>query len=390
MEKFRTWGDAATGINPFVFPVDELSIATRIVHVWVLFPVRVVLAVILLLLLFILDTVAHLLRVVCLSVVPRYTLAPLATVVTRGVLWLLAGGLSTRFRILPPKPAAAVVKDDTLKAPKAGDLILCNLQSPLDVLAIRCALPTIYSSNGSEWAGAMERGAVFAFYDPVGGAAGAPLADFCPSPFQMFKAARFIRHLAKPEVIRRMDQPGLTSSLAEVPPIQIDVLQRRAVKLGVPVILFAEGTTTNGKGILPFPKLQISTRRGGDKDKGPLIHQQVFISGLHYPHAPATACVVDRSSTALSFLSNVCARTDSGCQATFTIARPSAAVDMAAYMGGDADATDYTTSAAWLADCRGKMCALVQYRNPGVTFKPLSVGLKEKIGFVNQFLGTMK
>ena len=54
MEKFRKWGDAATGINPFVYPADTLPAVTRIVQVWLLFPVRLALAVILLLLLFIL------------------------------------------------------------------------------------------------------------------------------------------------------------------------------------------------------------------------------------------------------------------------------------------------------------------------------------------------
>ncbi|CUG19206.1 Hypothetical protein, putative [Bodo saltans] len=310
------------------------------------------------------------------------------------VLFLLGGGLTSRFRILPPKPQSVVGgKDDTLKAPKAGDLILCNLQSPLDVLAIRCALPTVFS-GASEWSGALERGAVFAFYDPLGGARGAPIADFCPSPFQLWKAARYIRHLAKPDVILRMEHSVPSSTLSEVPPLPVDALQRRAVKLGIPVILFAEGTTSNGKAIMPFPRLQISTRRPATAKAAP---QQIFLSAVHYPHAPAAACVLDQSSTPLPFLANVCARTELGSQATWTIARPSAAVDMALYVnptgGSDASTTadtDYITTASWLLDCRSKMCALVQYRNPGVVCKPVTAGLQEKVGFVKQFLETMK
>jgi hypothetical protein len=387
MEKFRKWGDAATGINPFVYPADTLPAVTRIVQVWLLFPVRLALAVILLLLLFILDTLAHTLRVVYLGMLARYTFTPLGSFVARVVLFLLGGGLTSRFRILPPKPQPVAGRDDALAAPKAGDLILCNLLSPLDVLAIRCALPTVFS-GASEWAGALERGAIFAFYDPLGGARGAPIADFCPSPFQLWKAARFIRHLAKPEVILRMEHSVPSSSLSEVPPLPVDALQRRAVRLGIPVILFAEGTTSNGRAIMPFPRLQISTRQATSK----AAPQQIYLSAVHYPHAPAAACVLDKSSTPLPFLSNCCARNEMGSQATWTIARPSAAMDMSVYVNGAdaATATDYTTTAPWLLDCRSRMCALVQYRNPGVVCKPVTAGVHEKVGFVKQFLETMK
>lgn len=208
MEKFSTWRDPATGIAPFLPATRPMSeMATRTIFS--------IFAEFMLALISIPWTAFSLLIYLCLV---QYLPDPVRSLYVRYNLLfsLRVWNLEVGFENAPSQSANSDLRTnkarrDTHSLPEGGDLIVSNFTSPLDVLSYAVLVNPIFVVPA-------EQGQFM-----VVSALGAILVA-----------------LSLPTC-----EPMSGRSLAEI--------CKAAKKSGKTVVLFAEGTTTSGKALLPFP-----------------------------------------------------------------------------------------------------------------------------------------
>ncbi|EAN80200.1 uncharacterized protein TEOVI_000911100 [Trypanosoma equiperdum] len=270
MEKYRKFGDAATGINPFISMKTPTAFSTLFAAV--LFPVRCVIAVVIMSLLFLVDTFNYLFYLLPgLSSLSHLLFGGLQRGLLRGLLFSL-GNVSI----------ARVPTSGSL-SPSAGDVVVANLQSVWDMCVIEVAeqIPLF----------------VAAFY---GGKAGSSpekskkdedgtLFVMKPSPLQRWRVWWHIYNTGTSTFLSTVADDSSNAHSGEALPIDITLLQRRCHRLGVPLVLFAEGSCTNGKGMLNISPIRVG-----------VTPARLLVSALSYDTAALHTVV--RPHSVLSYL----------------------------------------------------------------------------------------
>ena len=287
MEKYRRFADAATGINPFVAKVgigsgagvvaassgigtfQSSNIAPHFLVTglaYLFFPIRIIVIAALALVLFILEAIGEGLRRIGLqTVVGDFTTTPLALLTARALLAVCAA-LSVRRRTYPLRKSPSVTIgngaeaiDGAVLTPLAGDVVISNLVTPFDWMALQAATPLrpwllTPTAKAMETNGVTENAwrvpsALVAFVchhkEPR-------LVSFPPGPLQRWRVFLYILSTTKKEYL---------AEGAVGPSLVVDVsgLQATAKALGVPLVVFPEGTTSSGQTMLACGGLVMNT-----------------------------------------------------------------------------------------------------------------------------------
>jgi hypothetical protein len=239
MEKFRRFGDVATGVNPFVSPTPKLSLAAL-----ALAPLRIICVVVVSIVLFVVDSLAVGLRVLGLATVDEVTLPRVTTVLRR--LWMRAlASLAVQCSAFPARPAAP---HDIVVPVSWGDVVLANLVSPFDAML------------AEEVAHPYRPMFVFVAHSCRASQPEITCLDFGPT--QRWRAMKFIFKMTERSgrfIDISAKESGELNPAASLPIDLADIIKRAKATRSVAVV-FAEGATSNGKGILPFPALFCSAQ----------------------------------------------------------------------------------------------------------------------------------
>lgn len=292
MEKYRRFADAATGINPFVANVGigsgsgvvaastggigtfNSSNATPNIIVTLLaivfFPIRLAVIFVIALLLFVLEAVADIFRRIGLQlIIGDFLLQPLIILLSR-LLLTVAAALSINRRIFPARPNpsmtignGAQALDDVVLTPKPGDVVMSNLVTPFDWMILQAAttltpslfLPSSVASGNT--GGGINTTAANAWRVPnalvVFVSHKEPrLISFTPGPFQRWAV---FQHILKTTTEAYLAEGDVGPS----PVVDLSPLQEKAAKMGVPLVVFPEGTTSNGKSVLTCSNIITNT-----------------------------------------------------------------------------------------------------------------------------------
>ncbi|EAN93251.1 hypothetical protein C3747_128g12 [Trypanosoma cruzi] len=378
MEKYRKYGDAATGINPFVLMRTPTTFS--VVVAAVLFPLRLTGALLFLTALVVLDVVAYFFFLIPgMSCVSWCLLAPCQRELLRCLLFALGNVGITRASPRATAVANAAGGDAT---PVAGDVVVVNMQSVWDMCVLEVAgrLPLC----------------VVAFY--IGGAAGAnsggdankkktdhdsrhdTLLVMEPSPFQRWRVWWHIYHTGSLEFLRAAAGGDCGDYKSNTEPVlHLAALQQRCERIGVPIVLFAEGSCTNGKGMLRTSPLWVRT-----------APRRVFVCAVDYD--TTAVHTVLRPHRLLSFIFLMSASLHgSRDPAWYSPPFPTATVRMVALLesslSSDSILATKTTAGdgatvMWEeAKVRQALCAASKSR------RVLVVGLHEKCGYAEACVG---
>ncbi|CBZ32014.1 hypothetical protein, conserved [Leishmania donovani] len=398
MEKFRHFGDAATGIHPFTFVMAPTA-AGRIGSIC-MFPARLLLSAVFALLLLVTDTLLWLFYVAYLGLLGRLLLAPLQRAWLRGLLFSIGN-------ILPQQPAAMVKPQQqgreasgSSRAARAGDLVVCNLQSVWDALVLEVMLAQPYHAicfPDATMAG--EDGSA----SSAEAAAAPGLRVFWPGPTQRWRVWAYTRRTSSLAFLRAQ-QPDSAEQQAirkktEVTELPLYRVQKAAALSGVPVWWFGEGTCSNGRGLLLMPAVTCASAVPSDASAGCVVH----LATIQYD-SPAMQNVLGSDnesffaalfrtglllygSTAPAWTSPLFPTAEVTYRSTrLARATPSTATDSKSA----ASRCHWTLSAPALLELRNAMCQrgqalVVSGSVAGVRRQPVSVGVKEKKGFIEAY-----
>ncbi|KAK9468691.1 hypothetical protein V1512DRAFT_257677 [Lipomyces arxii] len=250
MEKFSQWRDKGTGIAPFLpHPSSTFSSSESFVLLKILNVLLAVVSCVLKLVVLIPYTLIHITFIVPVFGQTKFRQVSLKVILLVVGLWfwnIVVDGTRVSFWRLTN--GLAVQKK---QSPRHGDIILSNFVSPID--------PLIYS----------------ALFDPI---FAVPDSDGYIKVMSLFKVSLLAMKL--PET--SLDKPGSISFID---------LQRLATKSHKVIVLFCEGTTTNGRAMLsPNIKDNLSTRELA------IAGARVFPASVKYLPQDITTPLPPRSS----------------------------------------------------------------------------------------------
>lgn len=395
MEKFRHFGDAGTGIHPYTFVIAPTT-AGRIGAIC-MFPMRLLLSSLFALLLLVTDTLLWVCHVTYVGLLGRLLLAPLQRAWLRALLFFMGHIVPEQPAVMarPAHPAASEGTNSWPRAARGGDLVVCNLQSVWDALVLEVMLAQPY--HAVCFPDATAAGA-------VDGNAGGGVRVFWPGPLQRWRVWAFTRHTGA------LDYLSAQLSASASGALPVHRVQAAAVRAGVPVWWFGEGTCSNGRGLLPMPPITCSSAAAASLTAATAAGCVVHLATVQY-NSPALQNVLGDDvegvfgallrtglllygSTAPAWSSpffptaEVTYRTTRLTRATAAAAAAAAAATASSPSGSAPSC--WTLSAPALLELRNAMCqrgqALVVSGSAGaVRRQPLTVGLKEKKGFVEAY-----
>ncbi|KAG5511032.1 hypothetical protein GH5_07234 [Leishmania sp. Ghana 2012 LV757] len=397
MEKFRHFGDAATGIHPFTFVIAP-TVAGRIGSAC-MFPMRLLLSSVFVLLLSVTDTLLWICYVFYLGLLGRLLLAPLQRAWLRGLLFFIG-------HILPEKPRAMASSQQqqgeassSSRAVRAGDLVVCNLQSVWDALVLEVMLAQPYHAICFPDATATEEGAV----SPPKAAAAPGLRVFWPGPTQRWRVWAYTRRTGSLAFLTAQ-QPNSAEQQSlrkktKTTELMLHRVQEAAARTGVPVWWFGEGTCSNGRGLLLMPAVICMTAAASNASSGCVVH----LATIQYD-SPALQNVLGNDSEgffAALFRAGVLLYGSTApawtspffptAEVTYRSARLTHATPSTVTDSKSATSMRYwTLSTPALLELRNAMCQrgqalVVSSSSAGARRQPLSVGVREKKGFVEAY-----
>ncbi|KAK7197517.1 hypothetical protein NESM_000701500 [Novymonas esmeraldas] len=398
MEKFRHYGDAATGIHPFTFVIAPTT-AGRIAATC-MFPVRLLFSAVFAVLLGLTDTLLWVCHIVYLGVLGRLLLAPLQRAWLRGLLFFIG-------HVLPEWQSGELNSSSDSRAVAAGDLVVCNLQSVWDAMVLEVMLAQPYhlvcfpdaTSATVEGGGRGGGGGT----STSAAAVAAGLRVFPPGPMQRWRVWAHVRRTgsrafleaqlpesAAQQAVRRMTEA------AELP---LHRVQAAAARAGVPVWWFAEGTCSNGRGLLPMPAVTCvsATNTTTAASAGCVVHLATIqydspaLQNVLGSDVEGTASALFRTGVLL-YGSTAPAWTSPffpTAEVTYRSTRLTRAMPSTEH-GPAAAKSCWTLAAPALLELRHAMCQRGQARvvssgSSAVRRQPLSVGVKEKKGFIEAY-----
>ncbi len=308
MEKFRLFTDKATGINPFtpIRGLDKIS--------WPRFFLGLLILIGTAPLILVIETAMcgyeSLYTVFALfgaQIVVKLLLGPIQWIMTRLYLILMHHtfwpGTTSPF---PKNPRKQLLREQNPKTTnpddeassdsvKAGSVIIVNCQSPIDVLVLQQVF----------WSTPL----IFAF--PVD-------ASSIPDKQQQQTPGAYWTAFRQTAMLRILSSNAIPST--RIDKVDIRALQRLGKKIKRPVVLFGEGTPTNGRSILQFPNRVVV--------EGDLADGAVTLCGITYANANAVNATIPQ--VAAPFFVRVLGESvfSGGNGINFVLSRPSALVQM--------------------------------------------------------------
>lgn len=420
MEKFRHFGDAATGIHPFTFVIAPTPVGRILATV--MFPMRLLFSSVFCLLLLLTDTLLWVLYCAYLPLLGKLLLAPLQRAWLRGLLFFIGHILPEAPATLnqPNRPASPTTTPRQLRG---GDLVVCNCQSVWDgaVLEVMLAQPfhaicfpdatvtgdTDHNNKKSTatpgvrvfWPGPLQRWRVWSFVRRTG------RLDFVTAQQPLFDITGALRGSA---TTTSAAAAAAAAKKADGAALQLCAVQEAAARAGVPVWWFGEGTCSNGKGLLPMPFVVCRTAASAPS----AAECTVYLATLTYD-SPALQNVLGNDvegffsmlfrTSSLLYGSTAPAWSSPffpTAEVTFRPAKVTRAttVVLPGPQPGAVPVTYWTFTTAALLELRNAMCqrgqALVVSSSSGsgaaVRRQPLSVGVKEKKGFVEAYIAMLQ
>lgn len=270
MEKYRAFADAPTGIQPFIASVrgPKKTLPLTII----MFPIRLILFLFFFLLLVIIDTVRYIFYALYLQIIPRLLLIEVLTrLCLRGLFFFLGHIIPTLISAPGFGQRAGEADGPVLQR---GDIIAANLQTPWDAMVLEAALGLSYYAIA------------IPVYRPARGVSPsqhrtAHVKVFLPSPLQRWRVwshlcweANSTTHLTW-QAAAMEDHQAHAYDVEELSPSILNVgleAQYAANRAGVPLIYFLEGTTSNGKGVLQAPAFRCYSRAAFAPSSSPTHH----------------------------------------------------------------------------------------------------------------------
>ncbi|KAG5510555.1 hypothetical protein JKF63_06852 [Porcisia hertigi] len=399
MEKFRHFGDAATGIHPFTAATAAAAPTVSRIRAACAFPPRLLLSAVFVLLLFVTDTLLWVCHVTHLGLLGRFLFAPLQRACLRGLLFAIG-------HILPEKSTPAVKPqkggeaDSSSRAVRAGDLVVCNLQSVWDALVLEVMLAQPYHAVCFPDA---TTAADIDATSPRKNATVPGLRVFWPGPMQRWRVWAHTRRTGTLAFLAAQHPDSIAQqairSKTETAELPLHRVQEAAARAGVPVWWFGEGTCSNGRGLLLMPAVTCMSAAASDASAGCLVH----LATIQYD-SPALQNVLGSDlegllmvlfRTGLPLHGSMAPAWTSPlfptAEVTFRSARLARAAPLAVVGSTSTSMKSlWTLSTPALLELRHTMCqrgqALVMSSSAAsVRRQPLSVGLKEKKGFIEAY-----
>jgi 1-acyl-sn-glycerol-3-phosphate acyltransferase len=344
MEKYKRFTDPATGINPFVPAVRPAS-SWRVGLACVLTPISLLLVAVFYLCYLLLGAVPF--AILGGLAAPLHAVA--VTIFGRLSLLLLAGAKVNR-GAYPPRPSNLSRQSDEVNAPAAGDVLFVNCQSPLDALALQCAFPS--------------RPMTFVY----------PRVTASPQELPDSRALRVLRSVpaAMVAALTLTDaadnfevEPGTTPP--SLRPVDLAPAQSQAKRQGRVLAVFAEGATTNGRGVLRLAPVACGGGSG------------LHVAGVAYGNPAHTAPVTaNPSSGIVQWLVHECAAAS---------LRSLATVDVAAVRPSHRPPVPSTFSTEWATTLQTKLGQAVSFnRSTDQPCRPLASTAFDKQRFLCQWL----
>lgn len=353
MEKFRLFTDKATGINPFtpVRGLDRISWPRFFIGILILVGTAPLILVIESLIC-LYESLFTLFAVLSLEPIVKTILGPIQWLMSRLYLVLLHhsfwSGSTSPFPKNPRKnilsassssPSSSLLSLDDAPNVKAGDVVVVNCQSPIDVLVVQRIFWTT----------------------PLLFAIAADKKDCNEHTPGIWWTA--FRHTAMLRLLHASSTPS-----ERIRSVDVRAIQRLGKRIGRPVVLFAEGTTSNGRSILQFPESLIV--------EGQLASGAVSLLGLTYHNSAAVNATIPQSS--ISFFVRVLGESvlSGGNGIDAVLSRPSVLVQLAHQDPENVVVTNPTREVAKVTDnsvvteIRGD--ALQQALSETVSFERLS------------------
>lgn len=377
MEKFRPYGDAATGINPFISIVAPTT--AGLLGSYFMFPMRLFFCSLFLVLLTLADVLAFALFALRLQWVARgLLLVHMQRGCLRCILFFIGHILPRRLEaedLMRPSALKSSSASNALermrRGPGGGEVVLCNLQSVWDVLLLEVQLGTPFFA--------------VAFPPASGKPEDTTPVLFLPSLFSRWAVWRYIRRTGTSEFLAAANRGAGAESTRTV-----DLAGAQAAAgPRVPLVYWGEGTCTNGKGVLRMDAVRLLAR-GSEETK----ELSVWAASLQYD-TPAVHTIVSDGQTLWTTLYRA------GCLLYGSLNRqwespffPSAtfACLLAPVPLAKAGAeSQWTLSEAALQSVRQSMCLRgpvavpVTGNDSVIRRQPLAVGTKEKEGFVHAY-----
>ncbi|KAG5485485.1 hypothetical protein LSCM1_07570 [Leishmania martiniquensis] len=397
MEKFRHFGDAATGIHPFTFVIAPTA-AGRIGSACV-FPVRLLASCVFVTLLFVTDTLLWMCHAVYLGLLGRLLLAPLQRAWLRCLLFFIGHILPENPQIMASSTQQQGEASSSSRAVRAGDLVVCNLQSVWDALVLEVMLAQPYHTICFPDANAVEgEGDV-----PRSEASAAPgLRVFWPGPTQRWRVWAYTRRTGSLAFLAAQqsssaEQQSLRKK-TEARELLLHRVQEAAAHAGVPVWWFGEGTCSNGRGLLLMPAVTCMSAASSNASGGCVVN----FATIRYD-SPALQNVLGNDTEgffAALFRTGVllCGSTAPAwtsplfptAEVTYRSVRLTHATPSTLDSRPTTSMRYWTLSKPALLELRNAMCQrgqalVVSGSSAGVRRQPLSVGVQEKKGFVEAY-----
>ncbi|KAK1923936.1 hypothetical protein DB88DRAFT_488504 [Papiliotrema laurentii] len=283
MEKYSKWRDPATGIQPFLPPVPPNSVSPIFVAILAPFGLahgilRAVLLAVLALLHVLLDFAAYIFY----PIPPLYrAVQGVFTYLTCRLALCVLGYWWIERETVSPKRGLKGIAQIADRSPRQGDLILSNHTSYIDVLLLSALYnPTFLLPVFSALP------AVPTTQPKYGRSTGTGSANISTAPLPQPPALGYV----KVPFWEMMARTGSLPPTAAVLPVgAYKTLKEARRKEPRPVVLFAEGTTGNGRAILRFGEGVLEEGDVGGDQNG-----QVWVKYLKYstptPFASTATC----------------------------------------------------------------------------------------------------
>uniref|UniRef100_A0A7S1L9E4 Phospholipid/glycerol acyltransferase domain-containing protein n=1 Tax=Neobodo designis TaxID=312471 RepID=A0A7S1L9E4_NEODS len=343
MEKYKRFTDPATGINPFV-PSVSVAVGTG----------RSILALIAAPALAISALIAAVVYAVF-GALPYALLGSLASplhfvaVKLAGHI-LLASAAWLKLSVVPYPTRASAIGGGNGKnelSPRAGDVVFANLQSPLDPLVLQMAFA---------WR-------PLAFVFPRGTTDPSDVADADSVFVESSLTAAMARTLRLTTAAASFDGPATSSK--PLRPLDVAPLQRKATRSGRTLVVFPEGATTNGRGLLRMPACVCSP------------DHELFLAGVAYGNVAHPAPVVSPAASLAGWLFGHCLAWSVGAPSTVDVAvvRKSHRPPVPSAFAGD-----------WAASLQAKLGQAVSFNRPtDKPCRPLASSAYDKERFLCQW-----
>lgn len=274
MEKYKRFTDPATGLNAFVGDATIPPTVVRIICGCIWLVIAAVPLLIASALLWLSLAITCAMTAVHLAFLARPLHWAAVKTYIPVILGCVAWGRVVRTLYPAVKSTLSTRPDAGESTPEPGDVIMANCQSPLDVLVLQAAYPRHRLSF------------VFPSVAVAFGDESEPRNDTEALTVVHSLLAAMSVLLSWTTAAPTFERPPNLPSTRD---FDFSIVQRTAEKSGVVLVVFGEGATTNGRGVLSMPRMMFD------------MHRKVHIAAISYSN-PKHPVVLPYSGSLLGWL----------------------------------------------------------------------------------------